>query len=276
MKKLSIVIPSYNMGTKVDQCLESIFDSEADQNDYEVVVCDSSDDCSMDAWKKWVEKHGNVKVVHSSRRVSIGPSRNTAVKHAEGEYVFCLDVDDRFYDRQTLKKLIDGLDGKDMYVCSYWSRKDGILVKLNPKNFVQLASCPVACWTKAYKRELYVPFPSYMPEDVLPHYLLCDRVRTYGSFDFPVVDYDNTPDNKGAISRTFDWLLQNPSNLIQLAQGDVLGKMGLREEFVAGVIHNLADMWQCRGKISNQQVKAAYMFRLKKEYQNFMSGLYIH
>lgn len=276
MKKLSIVIPSYNMGTKVDQCLQSIFDSEADQNDYEVIVCDSSNDDSMEAWKKWVEKHDNVKVMHFSKRVSIGPSRNNAVKHAVGEYVFFMDVDDKFYDKQTLKKVIDGLDGKDLYVCSYWSRRDNVSFKLMPKTFLQLANCPVACWTKVYKRELYVPFPSYMPEDVLPHFLLCDRVNTFGYFDFPVVDYDNTPENKGAISRTFDWLLQHPSNFISLAHSNELKKLGLREEFVAGVIHNLADMWLYRDRIANPDVKKAYMSRLTREYTNFMSGLYVH
>ena len=274
--KLSIIIPSYNMGSKIDQCLDSIFNSTADKNDYEVVVFDSSDDNSMDIWKKWVEKEQTLRVMHSKKRTNIGQSRNFAVKEAKGEYLFCLDVDDKFYDKDTLKKVIDGLDGKDLYVCSFWSRIDNQLKKLEPKNYGMLASCPVACWTKVYKKEKYVPFPHYMPEDVLPHFMLCDRVQSFGYFDFPVVDYDNTPDNKGAMSRTFDWLLNNPSNLISLARSDQLKKLGLKEEFLAGVLHNLADMFQYRERIKNPQVKIAYMFRFTKEYSNFMSGIYIH
>lgn len=179
-------------------------------------------------------------------------------------------------DADALKKLIDGLDGKDLYVCSYWSRRDNVSFKLEPRTFLQLANCPVACWTKVYKRELYVPFPTYMPEDVLPHFLLCDRVKTFGYFDFPVVDYDNTPANKGAISRTFDWLLSHPSNFISLAHSNEMKKLGLREEFLGGVIHNLADMWLYRDRIANPDVKKAYMSRLTREYTNFMSGIYVH
>ena len=52
--------------------------------------------------------------------------------------------------------------------------------------------------------------------------------------------------------------------------------LGLREEFVAGVIHNLADMWQFRNKLKNEEVKKAYMQRLSKEYQSIMSGVYVH
>ena len=253
-----------------------MFESAASKDDYEVIVCDSSDDSSMDIYKKWVEQEHTLKVIRSKKKLDPGPARNLAAQQASGDYIFCLDVDDKLCSKDTLKKVIDGLDGKDMYACSYMSRKDGREVKLEPKTFLQVASCPVAPWAKIYKRELYVPFPRYTPEDVLPHFLLVDHCRSFGYFDFPVVDYDNRPENKGAWSRTFDWLLAHPSNLMQLAASNELEKLGFREEFVAGVMHNLADMWQFRNKLKNEEVKKAYMHRLSREYQNFMCGVYVH
>lgn len=115
-----------------------------------------------------------------------------------------------------------------------------------------------------------------MPEDVWSHYLLIDKCKTFGSFEFAVVDYDNTPENKGAISRTFDWLLMHPCNLMQLADSRELQKLGLREEYIAGVIHNLADMWAHKDDLQQPEVKQAFMHRLSREYQSFMSGYYIH
>lgn len=274
--KLSILIPSYNMSTKIDQCLESIFGSTASKDDYEVVVLDSSDDGSIDIYKKWIDKENTLKVARSKKRIDVGIARNLVVQQAKGDYIFYLDVDDKLNDKDVLKKMIDGLDGKDIYICSYKSRKDDHVFKLEPKTFLQAASCPVAPWTKVYKRELFVTFPKYTPEDVLPHYLLIDHCKTFGYFDFAVVDYDNTPENTGAISRTFDWLYTHPSNLMQLAVTDQIEKLGLKEEFVAGVIHNLADMWQFRNKLKNEEVKKAYMHRLCNEYKNFMSGIYVH
>lgn len=109
--KLSIVIPSYNMGGRIDQCMDSIFSSTANKEDYEVVVCDSSSDNSMDAWKKWVEKERTLRVIHSQKRIHIGTARNLAVKEAKGDYILCLDVDDKLYDKDVLKKVIDGIDG---------------------------------------------------------------------------------------------------------------------------------------------------------------------
>ena len=82
-----------------------------------------------------------------------------------------------------------------------------------------------------------------MPEDVVPHFLLIDKCQTVGYFDFLVYVYDNSDENKGAISRTFDYLRQSPNNLADLAYNNKLLKMNLRDEFVSGVIHNLADMY---------------------------------
>lgn len=56
----------------------------------------------------------------------------------------------------------------------------------------------------------------------------------------------------------------------------MLKKLGLKEEFIAGVIHNLADMWAARDLIKRPAVKKAYMSRLSLEYRNFMAGYYIH
>ena len=113
--------------------------------------------------------------------------------------------------------MLDGLDGKDFYACSFISRAAGKARTLKVASAEEAACIPVACWTKIVKRELWVNLPPYMPEDVWPHFMLVDRCRTFGCFEFPVIDYDDTPENKGAMSRTFDWLLDNPTNLLELA-----------------------------------------------------------
>lgn len=274
--KLSIVIPNYNMGSKVSQCLETVLESTADKGQYEVIVCDSSTDGSMDELKKWCEKHDNLKVVHCSKRLSAGTARNIAHQQCSGEYVMCLDIDDKLCSKDILKKVVDGLDGKDIYACSYTSRKDKRDFILKPENIAQMAKMPVACWSKIVKRELWIELPPYMPEDVWTHFMLVDRCKTVGYFDFPVIDYDNTPENKDAMSRTFDWLMAHPSNLIGLNNSGELKKLGLKEEFITGVIHNLADMWGHKDLIKQPEVKMAYMQRFINEYRNFSTGIYVH
>ena len=132
--KLSILIPSYNMASKIDQCLHTIFDTNADKNEYEVIVCDSSSDGSMEIYKKWMEKNNNLKIIHTKNRLPIGPGRNFAWQKCVGDYVLCLDVDDKLASQDTLKKVLEGLDGKtDIYACPYKSRKDKVDVIYAPK-----------------------------------------------------------------------------------------------------------------------------------------------
>lgn len=212
----------------------------------------------MEEYQRWYAFKKNLKVMHSKKRIPCGPARNLAVSKCSGEYVLCIDIDDKLASKEVLGKVLRGLDGKDIYSCSYRSRKDKVDFIMKPESITQLAKTPIAIWTKIFKRELWVNEPSYMPEDVWPHFLLIDKCKTFGYFDFPVVDYDNTPENKGAISRTFDWLLAHPSNLMQLAASNELEKLGLRDEFVAGVIHNLADMWTHRNDLVQPEVRQVF------------------
>lgn len=217
-----------------------------------------------------------MKVVKWKHKIAAGTARNIAFKECIGEYVMCLDIDDKLASPDVLKKVIDGLDGKDFYACPFISRADGKARMLKVENAEQAASIPVACWTKIVKRQLWVDLPPYMPEDVVPHFILVDRCSTFGCFGFPVVDYDDTPENKQAMSRTFDWLLEHPTNLLELAETETLKKLGLKDEFVTGVIRNMSDMWAMRNSIKQPEVKKVYMRRFALQYRNFMSGLYIH
>lgn len=63
-----------------------------------------------------------------------GTARNLAVEKAVGDYIMCVDIDDRLARNDVLKKVMDGLDGKDIYACSYVSRKDKKEVVLKPQN----------------------------------------------------------------------------------------------------------------------------------------------
>ncbi|WP_407450940.1 glycosyltransferase family 2 protein [Fibrobacter sp.] len=268
--KLSILIPSYNMAGKIDRCLAGLYGFPLLEWNFEVVVFDSSDDNSMAKLLEHAKKHDNLTILHSDRKTSIGVARNLAFRESKGEYVFCLDIDDRFIG-DALERMISKLDGKDLYFCPYVSKKDGVCCR-----FSKIESAPVAAWTKVYKREFYVDFPDYMPEDVVAHYLLLDKVNSVAALDFPVVEYDNTPENKGAVSRTFDYLKDTPSNLMSLAVNDTLKSLNLNDEYVAGVVHNLADLYAVRNRIKKPEVKAALMKRLGQSYLKFMSGIYTH
>lgn len=274
--KLSILIASRNMSSKIDSCLESVLSSEADKSQYEVIIVDSSTDNSMEVFKKWQEKNANLKVMHFDYQIKCGTARNIAFKESKGEYIYIMDIDDCLYDKKTLRSMLESFDGKDIYFCPFISKSIQKLIARDVKTIQEIANGPVGVWSKAYKREFYVDQPDYMPEDVVPHYLVIDQCKTVGAFNFPVYVYDNAPENDSAISRTFDLLKKYPHNLLQLAFTPEIENVGLRQEFVEGVIHNIADMFSLRNKLKTPEVREAWAMKLKNEYQSFMTGFYIH
>lgn len=265
------------MKDKIEICLNSILLSDADKSQYEVIVFDSSNDGSEIVLKDYATKFENLKIIKSQFKVGCGTARNNAVKYATGDYVYCVDIDDKLFDG-ALPKILDKLDGTiDIYFCPYRTLKTNQDIFLKPKTITEFAcSCPVGTMGKLYKRSLYVNQPDYMPEDVTPHYILVDRCKTVGYFDFLVYEYDNRNEHLSAISRTFDYLKTHPSNLITLAANNHLQQLGLRDEYIVGVIKNLGDMYALRNSFKNQDVKNAFMQRFYHTYQNFMSGIYVH
>lgn len=265
------------MRDKIDCCLQSIFESDANKDEYEVIVCDSSNDESQTLLNRYAKLHSNLKLITNKTKLSTGYARNLAVQHAVGEYIYMLDIDDKLYDNTVLSKILSQLDGTiDIYYCPYYEQKNNTVLMLKTTTIKDIVNAPIGILTKLYKRKFYVKQPGYRPEDVIPHFLVIDKCKTVSYFDFIVYNYDNRDENIGAISRTFDYLKHNPQNLIHLAMSNDLCNKSLYDEYVSGVIKNLADMYQLRNTIMHKDVKYAFMRRFIAMYKNFMSGFYIH
>lgn len=67
-----------------------------------------------------------------------------------------------------------------------------------------------------------------------------------------------------------------PHNLLQLAVTSEIEDRKLRQEYITGCMHNLADMFDLRSKLKTECVKNAWADKFRSEYQQFMSGFFIH
>ncbi len=93
MPLFSIVTPVYNRAALVQRCVESVLRQPVD--DWEmIVVDDGSTDGSVDVMRRFTD--ARIRVIASPVNRGIGPSRNTGIDAAQGEWVICLDSDDEF------------------------------------------------------------------------------------------------------------------------------------------------------------------------------------
>lgn len=92
MKKVSVIIPVYNVEKYLNECVDSVL-SQTYQNFEIILVDDGSTDKSGDICDKYASDDDRIKVVHKENG-GLSDARNCGLKEAQGEYIYFLDSDD--------------------------------------------------------------------------------------------------------------------------------------------------------------------------------------
>lgn len=94
MKKISIIIPMYNVEKYIEKCIDSVYKQDLNEDEFEIILIDDeSPDASL-AIAKEVTKNRNNTVFISQKNKGLGGARNTGIQNANGEYLLFLDSDD--------------------------------------------------------------------------------------------------------------------------------------------------------------------------------------
>ena len=92
MKKLSILIPAYNVERWLPRCLNSILSQVEDDIEI-VIVDDGSTDTTLQCANEFAEKWNNIRV-YSKHNEGVGAARNYLLDKACGEFIWFVDSDD--------------------------------------------------------------------------------------------------------------------------------------------------------------------------------------
>lgn len=92
MKKVSIIIPTYNYGFVLSETLESVL-AQTHQNWECLIVDDGSTDNTEEIVKKYLEKDKRF-LYHKQVNSGVSVARNRGISHANGEFIQFLDGDD--------------------------------------------------------------------------------------------------------------------------------------------------------------------------------------
>ncbi len=107
---VSIIIPVYNVGKYLNQCVESALKLKTDCEI--ILVDDGSKDHSGKLCDLWAEKSVKVRVIHQENG-GLSAARNAGIRVCKGEYVLFMDADDFLYAEETdsmLKAMETGVD----------------------------------------------------------------------------------------------------------------------------------------------------------------------
>lgn len=108
--KVSVVVPVYNPGPNIDDCLRTLLDQSLPPDAYEVVfVDDGSTDETPARLDALAARHSNVRVEHIENSGWPGRPRNVGTDLARGEYVYYVDNDD-WLGHEALERLVATAD----------------------------------------------------------------------------------------------------------------------------------------------------------------------
>ena len=104
---LSFIIPLYNCGKFISQCLDSILSSKLPCSQYEVIIInDGSVDDGPQICLDYVKKHSNIFFLSQKNR-GASTARNVGLDMAQGEYIWFVDGDDMIVPSKNLFPCID-------------------------------------------------------------------------------------------------------------------------------------------------------------------------
>jgi len=106
MKKISIIVPIYNVEEYLEECLNSIINQSLGLNNIEVILInDGSSDNSKKVLENYALKHKDFVVVNRENK-GVSVTRNEGVELATGEYIMFLDSDD-YLNKDALKEMYE-------------------------------------------------------------------------------------------------------------------------------------------------------------------------
>lgn len=118
MRKISIVMPVYNMEEGLAQSLERLV-NQTYQNIEIIVVDDGSTDRSSDICRSYMESDERIRVIHTENS-GAGPARNLGISEASGEYIYFPDADD-LLESNAIMVLMEAIARRecDLYVFGF-------------------------------------------------------------------------------------------------------------------------------------------------------------
>jgi glycosyltransferase involved in cell wall biosynthesis len=175
-KRLSIVIPFYNVEKYIAKCLQSVYEQDIPEEEYEVIcVNDCSPDNSREIVLEFQKKHKNLVLIQHEVNKMLGAARNSGFLAAQGKYVWFIDSDD-WIAAKCLGKLLDTVEKNNLDILEFncYDYEDGnlsnryyylpndtdIITGFDYLNFKQIS---IQAWSKIIRKKFLLDNQIFSP-----------------------------------------------------------------------------------------------------------------
>lgn len=186
-KKVSIIIPCYNVASWIDRCLQSIINQTLGIENYEIIcVDDCSTDNTLEHLYEWERRYpDNFIIVKCETNGRQGRARNIGLQYSSAEWIGYIDSDDwiepdyfecmlKEADENNLDLVCCGYDRDYSKELSYFENNDNknsvayIFIEKDDDRRQIIISAPLkyCAWAKIVRKKLLVENEIFFPENV--------------------------------------------------------------------------------------------------------------
>lgn len=125
MKKVSIVTPVYRVEKYIAECMESVIGQTYNNIEF-ILVDDCGGDQSVEIIEHIISRNHKaglvIKLLHHECNQGVAAARSHAMQAATGDYIFCLDSDDKL-ESSCIEHLVNRIEetNADFVVCNHYS-----------------------------------------------------------------------------------------------------------------------------------------------------------
>lgn len=182
-KKISIIVPIYNVEEFLDRCIESLV-NQTYKNLEIILVDDESPDNSPAICDKWAALDSRIVVIHKKNE-GVAVARNTGLSKATGDYIGFVDGDDYCFKNMYEHLMHNAIENDaDISMCDYYESDTQVDDVDNANCTTELVDYDTAMksvcmgdymygvlWNKIYKAELVknLEMPSLKCSQDLPY-----------------------------------------------------------------------------------------------------------
>ena len=265
--KVSVCIPVYGVEKYIERCARSLFEQTMREDIEFIFVDDCTPDKSIDILQKVLEEYParqtQVKIIRHEVNKGLTGARNTALRHASGEYIIHCDSDDWVASDmyETLYSKANA-ENADLVCCSFaleYDNSQPVIIKL-PDSLQDLIDCNLhwSLVTKLVRASIALRPDTYSPDDLCYSEDLLRSVQIFTHVGKVVfineAFYHYYQGNRYSYSKTFkkifldqqirivSWLEENQNRFSLLSiKGDILFHGVVRGLFAGDEVRNL---WQ--------------------------------
>lgn len=155
MKKVSVIVPIYNVESYIERCLRSLI-NQTYANIEIICVDDCGNDNSLSIAEKICKQYPEIiRIVYGKQNVGLGAARDTGLQLATGEYISFIDSDD-YVEKDFIEQYMCKVEknNADIVIGGYFRSNDKVdrlfPAETNNSDYIWTN---VSAWSKIYKRD---------------------------------------------------------------------------------------------------------------------------